>query len=67
MRFFGAYGFRVMLGSIAAGRPGARAAAESSHPDLQHQAERANWEWQGLLKLQCMPPVTNLFQEGHAS
>lgn len=31
-----------MLGIIAAGRLGTGAVAESSHPHLQHQAERIN-------------------------
>lgn len=52
-------------GGDKATRHGAGAVAESLHH--LHMAERANWEWSGLLKPQSMPMVTDLLQYGHVS
>lgn len=43
------------------------AVAENFHLIHEHEAERSNWEWWGILKPQNLSPVTHLLHHGHTS
>lgn len=50
-----------------AGKQRAKAIAKSLHPDPQHQAQTAHWEWRGLRELQSLLLLSDFLQQGHPS
>lgn len=66
----GLFSTNIIVGSMAAGRPGAEAEAESLHLDPQawgkEELNRDVWDFK-TSKSASPSPVTHPFQQGHAT